>query len=408
MPETPTATSSNWLQIGIATLTQNFATGLAFGSFGTMVLAIEREYEASRAQSSLAISFLVISLSITASLLGRILETVSIRKVTIAGAILAACGFGLASLAQQAWQFMIVYALILGPATAMLGVLPSMTHATRWSNEHQHGLALGIVNMPVMVMIVPLAIAPLLLHDGIRYVFRLLAIADLCLIPVLLLMMRDANVEKRDALEPGDASVDGGHVLRSPVFWILVAGQGILAGAGTMKLAHFIPLLTEQGRSFHEANLLLAISGGAGLLGSFAFGALADRIGGARALVLNAILQAAMWTIFLVPVSFPVLLADAVVVGACGGGIQGAFGVILASVFGQKHFSRAFGLTALFTLPFLFGLTPAASLLYEATGNYHLPMGLMVGGFLIAAVLFALISAKERHATQHVLKGDLA
>ncbi|GGC06688.1 hypothetical protein GCM10011494_26630 [Novosphingobium endophyticum] len=402
-----TAVRSNWLQIGIATLTQNFATGLAFGSFGTLVLAIEHEYAASRAQSSLAISLLVISLSITASLLGRILETVSIRMVATGGAILAACGFGLASVVQEAWQFMAVYGLILGPATAMLGLLPSMTHATRWSNEHQRGLALGIVNMPILVMIVPLVIAPLLLSEGIRYILRVLAIADLCLIPVMLLVMRDANVDKRDALEPGDESVDGSHILRSPVFWLLVAGQGILAGAGTMKLAHFIPLLTEQGRSFAEANLLLAISGGAGLLGSFAFGALADRVGGAKALVLNAILQAVMWTIFLMPVSFPVLLADAVVVGACGGGIQAAFGVVLSTVFGQKHFSRALGLVSLFTLPFLFGLTPAASLLYEATGNYHLPMGLMVAGFLVAAAIFMFASPRERHVTRTTLKGDL-
>lgn len=408
MPEPSTAVRSNWLQIGIATLTQNFATGLAFGSFGTLVLAIEQEYAASRAQSSLAISLLVITLSITASLLGRILETVSIRKVAVAGAILAACGFGLASVVRQAWQLLAVYTLILGPATAMLGVLPSMTHATRWSSEHQRGLALGIVNMPVMVMIVPLAIAPVLLHDGIRYVLRLLAVADLCLVPFLLLMMRDANVEERDALEPGDVSVDGRHILRSPVFWILIAGQGILAGAGTMKLAHFIPLLTEQGRSFDEANFLLAVSGGAGLLGSFAFGALADRIGGAKALILNAVCQAGMWTIFLAPVSFPILLADAVVVGACGGGIQAAFGVILATVFGQKHFSRALGMASLFTLPFLFGLTPAASLLYEATGSYHLPMALMMGGFLVAAVLFAFASSTERHAIQSMLKGDIA
>jgi len=401
---------TDWWQVSIATLTNNFATGLAFGSFGTIILAMEKEYDASRATSSLAISLMLVSLSLTAAILGRLIEKVSIRKVMLCGTLLGSLAFGLASVARDATQLLAIYFVLLGPATAMLGTLPSCTLAARWATDDRRGLALGIVNMPIMVMIVPLAIAPLLLADGIRAVYQALAVALLVFVPLVWFVRDRRGTSPADvAAIAAQAEIDLAPtppIMGSIFFWILVVGLGLLVGAGTMKLAHFVPLFTEQGRTFEEANMLLAVSGGAGLVGSFLFGALADRIGGAKALMLNALIQAVMWSVFLAPVGLPILVVDAIVVGACGAGAQAAFGVLLATLYGTKVFSRAFGLMALFTLPFLFGLTPIASLLYEASGSYHLPMGLMICGFVIAATLFALLIKPERRRHIPIAEGD--
>lgn len=408
MATTHPADATNWFQVGLATLAQNFATGLAFGSFGTIVLSIEKEYGADRAASSLALSLMVVSLSGTASLLGRLLERISIRVTMMTGATLGAVGFMAASLAPNAWWLMAAYFALLGPATAMLGIVPSMTLASRWTTESKRGLAMGILNMPILVMLVPLGLAQLLHADGVRTVYRVLACADVALFPVLLLV-RD-KAPPAAVVKPARAVPAGhtGSIVGSPVFWVLVIAQGLLVGAGTMKLAHFVPLLTEQGRTFDEANMLLAISGGSGLFGSFVFGALADRIGGIRSLICNAVIQAGMWTIFLAPVSFGVLLADAIVVGACGAGLQSAYGVALSALFGDQRFSRALGLSSLFTLPFLFGLTPLASVLYKVSGNYHLPMGMMIGGFLVAAILLSALIRRETGARRELTNAGAA
>lgn len=403
------ANGTDWWQVGLATLTNNFATGLAFGSFGTIILAMEKEYDASRATSTLAISLMLVSLSLTAAILGRLIEKVSIRKVMLCGTLLASLAFGLASLARDATQLLAIYFALLGPATAMLGTLPSNTLAARWATDDRRGLALGIVNMPIMIMIVPLAIAPLLLADGIRAVYQVLAVALLLFFPVVWFVRDRRGATPAEVIAiVAETEVDPAPtppIMGSVYFWVLVVALGLLVGAGTMKLAHFVPLFTEQGRTFDEANMLLAISGGAGLIGSFLFGALADRIGGAKALMLNALIQAVMWTVFLAPVGLPILVVDALVVGACGAGAQAAIGVVLATLYGTKAFSRAFGLMSLFTLPFLFGLTPVASLLYETSGSYHLPMGLMICGFVVAALLFALLIKPERRRHMPTIEG---
>lgn len=386
---------ARWNQVAIAALAQNVATGLAFGSFGTLVLAIERTYGASRTQSSLAMSLAIVALSITGMLIGRVIDRVNLRNLLVLGALVSATGFAAAAWAPDPHTLLLAYLLLIGPGTAMLGVLPSMTLATRCVPERQRGRALGIVNMPLLVMIVPLAIAPLLESYGPRTVFNLLALIDLALIPVLLGVQGGAanHTPARIGASPPPATA-ATTILRQPAFWVLAVAMGLVTGAGTMKLAHFVPLLVGQGHTFTQANMLLALSGGAGLIGSLLFGYLADRIGGPRALALNAAVQAVVWTIFLAPVSLGVLTLDAIVVGACGGGVQGAFGVTVASRFGQQAFGRAFSLFQIATLPFLFGMTPLASLLFERSGGYHLPMGLTVGALAFASILLFAVSRR--------------
>lgn len=388
----------HWGQVAIAALAQNFASGLCFGSFGTMILAIEHEYAASRSQSSMALSLAVVSLCVTAMLVGRIIHRVDLRNLLIAGALTSAAGFGAASVASGPVQLLLSYLLLIGPGTAMLGVLPAMTLATRWVPETLRGRALGLVNMPLLVMIVPLVIAPVLTAHGVRTAFQVLALADLALVPFLLGTRNGTS----NAGASQSASVPARAILSQPAFWVLSIAIGLITGAGTMKLAHFIPLLVGQGRSFGEANSLLALSGGSGLLGSVAFGYLADRIGGPRALAVNAAVQAVVWTIFLFPVSLPILTIDAILVGACGGGVQGAFGVAVAARFGPAAFGRAFSLFQLSTLPFLFAMTPIASMLFERTGSYYLPMGLTVGLLAFCAVILQLLGRHPANPENHI------
>lgn len=387
MPPNAATIPTRWDQVGIAALAQNVATGLTFGSFGTMILAIESDYGGSRSQSSLALSLAVVTLSLTGMLVGRVLDRLNLRALMIAGALLCATGFAAAALVRTPSALLIVYTLLVGPGTAMLGVLPSMTLATRWVPETMRGRALGFVNMPVMVMIVPLVIAPVLASHGPRTVYGLLMLVDLAIVPLLFLVRNG----EADAPLSAHASTSTRAILRRPTFWALTLAIGLVTGAGTMKLAHFIPLLVDQGRTFAEANMLLALSGGTGLIGSLAFGWLADRIGGPRALALNAAVQAIVWMIFLAPVTLPILTLDAIIVGACGGGVQGAFGVAVATLFGARAFGRAFSLFQLSTLPFLFGLTPLASVLFERSGSYDLPMAITIACLALSSlVLFTL------------------
>jgi MFS family permease len=393
----PHSPATSWSQISLAAVTQNVATGFAFGSFGTLVLPIEAEFHAGRGASSFAISLLIVSLTVTGLVVGRLIERIPIRRVMLAGAAASAAGYGLLSVAQTMTHVLLIYALLLGTGAGMLGVLVSSTHASRWSAPDQRGRAIGVVNMPVLVMVVPLLLAWVLHQHGLRTCFLILAIGDLLTIP-LILCIKDRLPDAAEKPVVEVAADNGPSLIARPVFWVLATSIGLMTGAGIMKVAHLVPLLAEQGRSFDQANFLLALSGGTGLVGSLAFGALADRWGAIKALVLNAALQAASWTIFLAPVGMGLLVLDAIVVGACGGGVMAALGSFISAVFGAKSFSRTFGVLGLFTLPFLFGMPPITSWIYSMSGSYWLPVSLIVGCFLASAVMLASLYPTERRA----------
>jgi MFS family permease len=396
MSDAPRMSRAAWSQVALAALGQNLASGLAFGSFGTIVLAIEQDYGAARASSALAISAAIVTLSMTAMVLGQMIDRIAIRTIMIAGALVSALAFLTAGHVHGIVPLIAAYALLLGPGTAMLGIVPTNTLAARWAPLRHRGLAMGIVNMPAMVMVVPLLVVPILQHWGIRVVYQTMACVDFAAIAVLVFVRDVPGVQPCPASQATDTPEPSDQPpTRRAAFWLVGIAQGLIVGAGTVKLAHFIPLLIDQGHSFAEANMLLALSGGAGLVGSFLFGALADRIGGVRAMICNAFVQAVVWTVFLAPVTLPVLVFDAIVVGACAGGIQGAFGVAIARLFGTGNFGRVLGYISLMTLPFLFGMPPLAGLLFEMTGTYRLSMGAMIILLLVAGCILMPVVRRE-------------
>jgi hypothetical protein len=92
-------------------------------------------------------------------------------------------------------------------------------------------------------------------------------------------------------------------------------------------------------------------------------------------------------------------MLDAIIVGACGGGVQGAFGVAVVTFFGARAFGRAYSLFQLSTLPFLFGLTPLASVLFERSGSYYLPMAVTIACLAISSL--ALFAAAHQVPPSH-------
>ena len=394
-----------WRMVWIAALTQNVAVGLTFGSFGTLVLAIEQRFATIRTLSTLAISLTILVLSLGAPMIGMLLVRMSIRRMMTIGALLAASGYVLLPLSTGIGMFLALFGLLVSPGVLLLGVMPSNILASNWFIRGQ-GRALGFVTMPVFVMIVPMISSWALQRFGLDAVLIGLGLTHLIVLPVMPLVIDrpeqvgqvplghdEANnpVEARSLLSARD-------MLSRPVTWFVTAAIGIAVGGGILKAAHLVPLVMGQGWPLEEASFLFAISGGTGILGAIVFGWLADRLGPGQALALNCLVQGIVWFIFLQPVGYSLLVLDAIIVGACGGGIAAAQGVLLTRLFGIRNFARAMGLVTLFTVPFTFGSSPLASALFDATGSYWTPIVLQIAGFGLAACIFLLVERRARRA----------
>jgi predicted MFS family arabinose efflux permease len=230
-----------------------------------------------------------------------------------------------------------------------------------------------------------------------------LAAAFLATVPALWLVVdrpervgqspHGAGVRPQDgAPQPvkGDLSL-----LANPLFLLLTLASGLAMGAGISKSVHFMPMLVERGVDVRFAALLLALSGGSGVLGALLFGYLTDRFNAALVLTGNVVVQGLIWTIPLFTINTAALLTDAVAIGICTGGFTNAQAVLSKRLFGGAYFGKVLGFTSLLTLPFYFGINPLAGLLRDWTGSYTVPILSQSAGFAVAALCLLLIAKGE-------------
>ena len=399
---------AGWRIAILAAFIHSISYGTIFGSYGVSVVAIEERYGVSRAVAGSMASLMMGALIFSAPFLGSLYNRISIRNSIMVGALLAAAGHFVLSVSSDPRMMVASYALLIGPGLALTGSMATNVLVTRWFRASQ-GKAFGIVNLPVGLMIAPLGAAVLLERGGLTMVYAVSGMVLLTIIPAAWWLVDSPQKirqlpEQEEAAQPGagDDAASGvgyGALLTRQDFWIITFAIGVIIGAASMKQAHLVPLLMEQGHSMQFASSLLALSSGAGAMGSLVVGWLADRFGGLRVLLVNAGLQALMWWVFLLPVSASILAIDAIVIGACGGGVSAAQGVLVSRYFGAANFGKSLGLISVAAAPLLLGLNSMAGVLRDRTGGYREAVLMVIIATFIAALALAVLSRRSPAAS---------
>ncbi|WP_172808095.1 MFS transporter [Croceicoccus mobilis] len=354
-----------WRMLVIVFLAQNCAIGMNFGIYGTIVTALEAEYATTRTLAASGLAAMTLVMGLSSPLVGRLTRRVSLRAMMIAGALICATGYALLALAPSIGAVLAIYALVIGPGVCLLGVLPSSTLVANWFHGGK-GRALGFVNMPLFVSLFPILTAFVLAGYGLEGVFVMALGVSLALVPVLLAVV---DTPARAGCEAYGANAEAGP-----------QADAQAPGAG--------PLL--EGRALHGNRSFQLIWFGIGAaIGALLFGWLADRIGGRRAVVVQALCWTVPWALLLVlGANLPLLLVAAGLAGMMSGAIVGLCGVLVGSWLGAQNFATAMGQVYFYKVPFLFGAAPLAGFLFEETGSYRLPVLLHIASFALVAALF--------------------
>jgi sugar phosphate permease len=378
----------------------NIGIGLCYGIFGALVLHLEQLFQADRATMGMALSLVALTHGLSAPVIGGLIPGVGIKPLMILGAILTSVGFAALPFATGGLMMLAIYGLLIGPGTALMGSLPVQTLLGNWYAQAS-GRMIGFAMMPVAVTVIPMLVVFLLPTLGVKGILFGAAAIAAAIIPLQMMIIdRPAQV----GLRPVGAAIDatelerGSRAMptlsfrqlwRNPYFIMMATAAGVVAGAGVAKSAHLVPILVEQGWSLERSALLLAISGATGMVGSIVFGMIADRWNAALALSMSAFVQAVVWLVLILPANFSLLVADAVIIGMCGGGMVSAKAVLVGRVFGRENFPLVAGLSSFTAIPFLFLLSPLAGFLRQTTGAYQVPL-LVIICLLAAAGLMNL------------------
>ncbi|MBU6393013.1 MAG: MFS transporter [Sphingomonadales bacterium] len=369
-------------------LCQNVAIGSAFGVFGVALLPMQEKFGIGRAVASLPVALAVLTMGLAAPLVASLVGRIGLRLTMLGGIVLSAMGYLLLALAPSFEFVLIAYALPIGIGLVASGPFASTVLAGNWSRDNP-GPAIGLVNMPLMIVLMPLVSVPIIAQGGLSLLYLVLAGLHLVLLLAAWGIVDGPDQER----EVHARSAKGAAaMLGQPLFWMMALGSGVLHAIGIIASTHLVAFGIERGVAPTTAAVLISVMGAASVIGAVGSGLLCQRIGGALTLVVIAAGTGLGWLVLLFAPDFGLMAATTIVIGAGGSAVFPAMSVLVGEKFGLDRVPHTLGLLGLATLPFTFGLPPVAGALHDSLGGYDAVLLAVVGACAGATMLYLLVS----------------
>ena len=342
--------------------------GVAY-SFAAFFESFSREFAAKRADVSLVFALSGGVYFVLGALGGMLADRFGARAVCSAGMVLIALGLLASSLATSMTMVYAAYGVGVGVGIAFV-YTPAIGCVPAWFTQRR-GFAAGLASAGIGAgtVLVPLIATVAIGALDWRGALRVIALG------VLLIGVGAAWLLRRAPVSAGSASAQAGglslrEVLRTSRFWWLYLG--VLTAAPTMFIpfAHASAAARDLGIGEARAVGLVGLIGIGSLVGRFAIGALADRIGRLRTLTL---LQASMALSYLMwwgAGGYVALVLFALWFGLSYGGIVALLPALCMDLFGARAVSSIIGtLYSGAAIGNLFGPVVAGAV-FDSTGSY--------------------------------------
>jgi cyanate permease len=392
---------------GIAWLSHNVIIGSIMGTAGVLLIPLQDRLHVPRGLASIGVPMVIVGSAVFASVAGVLAARYSLRRLLAAASVLMALAWLVLAFAHSYWPFLLAYGLLLGPALAVGGAVLPPTLVTRWFQRHR-GLAIGIVHLPIVITIMPLAASLFISRFGVTALFLALAVfSAVTLIPGSLALIeyppghdprQYANETAAQRSARGATAVGPSFtvplLLQNRRFWLLALAVGAVNTSSVTLASHLPAMGVAWGYAPTSAAALASVMSLVGMAGSILFGFVADKIGGARALALIAFDAAILWSLLLMDLPYA---ARAVIIGLIGMHGSGAIPSIskaIASAFGEASFSRAFGLASTVTLPLMIAAVYGFGVIFQMQGSYAAGLMAMIAYFIIAIPL-AIVAGRR-------------
>jgi MFS family permease len=375
-----------------------FSLAVIFGvsySFAAFFEAFASEFHAQRADVSLVFGLCGLVYFVLGAGAGMLADKFGPRVVCCAGMLFIAGGLGLASVAHSMPMIYVAYGIGVGIGIALV-YTPAIACVQPWFTQRR-GLAAGLASAGIGAgtVVIPLLAASAIEHLQWRSALRVMAVG------VLMVGLGAATLLKRAPLAAG-ASASGtragstlAQTLRNHRFWWLYLAVVLAGPSMFIPFAHASAAARDLGVDESRAVGLVGLIGIGSLVGRFAIGALADRVGRVLTLTLVQASAGLSYLLWGAAGGYVALAAFALWFGLSYGGIVSLLPAICMDLFGPRAVSGIIG--TLYTGAALGNLLGPviAGAVFDRLGSY-------TGVILSCAVLSALATlASARLARFH-------
>ena len=376
-----------WWSLAAGFVCSLIVVGGVIYSFGLYVVPFSEAYGLSRAEANLGMIVLNAGIMTWSPLVGRLLDRYDAARVVAFGGIMFALGLVvLARVEQTGW----IAAALGGPlalAIVCAGPLAASTVAARWFRRRR-GRAMGLTAVSTAAggFVMTQVGAYLITDFGWRSALMITGLGGGGVILLLALLFVRSGPPTEEQLRAGGEwieedslgveATDGREwtareLVRSPAFWLIGLGGGLLMGSDQALVISKIPYLLDIGIGLQAASFLIACQSASASVGKLGIGFAADRVALQRLFLLVALAHLFVLAALILQPGYGTLLAVFVVAGVAVGGVHPVLTMLIAASFGARSYASAYGLMN--TLLQVLAMVAVYSIgwVYDETGSYE-------------------------------------
>ena len=343
---------------------------------------------------------------------GRLVDTIGGKRITMLGGLSLMLGFGLLSRVTELWQLYLVHGVILGLAVAMTGAVPTASIARKWFIKRA-GLVNGITVASFSVS--QAILSPFLTQSASTNTWQttsLLCVPFGIVVFVLSLLLIE-NTPESVGLRPYGAeegttenaskveievAITPTQALRTTTFWALVIAYGLAGVPLAGLMVHVVKWAINVGAEPLNAGFAASAIAMPAIFAKPMWGWIGDRFGKRRIMILGSTLcvlvyvagwlwasdmQSLIVLCLLVGLFYPIMTLQAPYMG---------------DIFGRASIGTLFGI-ATASWGILGGLGPVLwGQVVDITGTYNPACLICAGIYLIIAICYIIAIPPSQQA----------
>ena len=400
-----------WRMVGIALFADFCVVGFAFQSYPVIQLILAEEMELSRFLATLTIPGFMLISAITMPVVGKLLDTYSIRSVLILGSFVY--GLSLISLyfVNSYTAFIIIFVLPIALGASLMGNLSVSKLVSRWFREYT-GRALGIAALGVSFsgLVMPNLTNYLLIDLGLSWreaylyyglftliinapLFRYLVIDN----PEDVNQLPDGKTlsDEQDLIEDVGEDWTLKQLMNDRNFWVLSFVFALQFCAMMAVLAHITFYASERGWA-EQAAWIFSMYAVPAMISKLVFGWLIENKMDARLAVSTSLVIQLVGTLLILGSDSPNQLSFIIALFGFGGGAALPLSNILFNkVYTQKSFGFSRGTAQPFISIFQVSGTPVVALMFDAYGNYQSAFLFLCSLLVLATIVIWFLKMPE-------------
>ena len=353
---------------------------MTIGNAGMWVIpvvlpVVQAEFQIGRADAALPYTLMMIGFGLGGVLMGRLSDRFGLFRPLLGASFAIGAGFVLAALSHTILGFALAHGLLIGLVGCAVTFAPLMADTALWF-ARRRGVAVAICASGNYLAgaVWPPVMEHFIATQGWRSTYIAVGIfCTLGMASLALLMRRRAPAQaatSSPSAQSGDRDMPFGLRPNTATAALCLAGLSCCV-AMAMPQVHIVAYCTDLGFGAARGAQMLSIMLACGIVSRLVSGALSDRIGGMRTLVLGSALQCTALLLFLPFDGLVPLYIVSAMFGLFQGGIVPSYALVVRENFSAQQIGMRVGTVIMFTMLGMALGGWMSGKVFDLTGSYH-------------------------------------